>query len=348
MVGIFLWKTDHETWHYMTRFRWIFLPIALIFVFLRWSLDGMAFVTLSKHGSKMTVKLRRATIIRLEGTLVGAVIPFVVGMVSMHAYLLHREKLRFHESMAITSLRAILPIFIFLINIPIFFLFETGLQNGTFFTEFIKVITGPLILIIVFFIITLFFPHKIKAVASTLIRWWGRIKFIHVERIMEAEERFFEGIDQYSHILLTYFKKRKRMMLAASGWILAAFIADYFTAIAIIWGFGGNPNIFEALAYQSLIRPLIYLAPTPGGVGVWDLTYLGFFSHASWNLPSSLIGVLVFCWRLLVTYVPCIFGGFFLTKEFQRDRKLREMMLEKGKLPEEEEENESNFDTNHI
>ena len=318
----------------MSQFRWeVFVPVLLIMAVVRWLLDGMAFVTMAKHGSRSSVSLGRATVIRLEGSLVAAVVPVLLGTFSMHAYLLHREKMNVSESVAITVLRAIVPIFIFLFNIPILMFMKADPATGNFFARFIEVISLPVVVIIVFFIITLFYPHKIKELASSLIRWWGRIKFLHIERIIAMEERFFHEIDQFSKILWLYLKKKKQMLFKTGGWILSAFIADYFIAIAILWGFGINPPLVRALAIQFLMRPIIFLAPTPGGAGIWEFTYLGFYSLF---MPQRLIGVSVLIWRVLVTYIPSIVGTVFLTKEFHRDAQLKKMLLEKGELPEED------------
>lgn len=337
MVGIMVWTTDSKTWQQLARFQWIFIPVLLGLGVVRWLLDGMAFVTMAKHDSRSSVGVGRAAAIRLEGSVVAAVVPVLVGTFSMHAYLLHREKMRLSESMAITVLRAILPVFLFLFNIPILFFMKTNPASGKFFAQIIKVISLPLIVIVVFFIITLFYPHKIKNIASSLVRWWGRIKFLHIERIVALEERLFHEIDQFSKVFWTYLKKRKFMIVRATGWILAAFIADYFIAIAILWGFGFHPSLLRAVAVQFLMRPIIYLAPTPGGAGIWEFTYLGFFSLF---MPQHLIGVSVLIWRMLVTYLPSAVGAVFLTKDFHRDKRLRQILLEKGTLPEEDSEEE--------
>ena len=46
-------------------------------------------------------------------------------------------------------------------------------------------------------------------------------------------------------------------------------------------------------------------------------------------MPQSLIGVSVFIWRLLLTYFPAIVASFFLTKEFGRDKNLKQMVMDK-------------------
>jgi len=333
MVGILVWTTEAETWAQLAQFRWIFVPVLLALGIVRWILDGMAFVTLSKNNSDPSMRIGRATVIRLEGSLVAAVVPILVGTFTMHAYLLHKEKMKLSTSMAITVLRAILPVFLFLLNIPILFWMKDDPSSEHFFTQFMKVISLPLVVIIVFFVFTLFYPHQIKKAASGIVRWWGRIKFLHIERILTLEERLFHEIDQFSKIFWMYMKKGKRTLLVATGWILAAFMADYLIALTILWGFHVSPPIFWCLAIQFLMRPILYLAPTPGGAGIWEFTYLGFFSLF---MSQHLIGVAVFIWRIILTYLPSIVGAYFLSREFRKDGHLRQIILEKGELPEED------------
>lgn len=334
MVGLIIWTTDGETWAKLANFRWPLIPFVLVLAVVRWYFDGMAFVTMAKHGSVSSVGLNRAAVIRLEGTLVASVVPVLVGTFSMHAYLLHKEKMKLSEAMAITILRAILPVLIFLLNIPVFFMVKSSLGGEQhIFTRFIEVISLPIAAIIVFMVITLFYPQKIKNTASSVVRWWGRIRYFHVEKVMALEERLFHEIDQFSKIFWIYLRRRKHMMFKAAGWILAAFVADYFIAIGILWGFGYQPDVVQAVAVQFLMRPIIYFAFTPGGAGVWEFTYVGFFSMF---MPKSLFGISVLLWRILVSHLPAIVGGFFLLKEFNRDSSLKDMILEKGVLPEED------------
>jgi len=333
MLGILFWTTDSETWDYFRKFDLYYVPVLLVLASLKWVIDGMAFVSMAKHSAHCNLSLKRATYIRLESNFVGSVVPVLVGTVSMHAYLLHRENMRTGESIAITTLRAILPVVIFLFNIPIFFIIHTGLPSDQFFTSLLKVVTIPVIVIMAFIMITLFYPHSIKNIASSIIRKWGRVKFFHVERVLELEEKFFKEIDHFSKIFRIFLKKRKITLILATFWILFSFIVEFFIAIAIIKGFGFDPPIIKCLAIQFLIRPIIYFAPSPGGAGFWEFTYLGVFSM---YMPHKLIGISVLIWRILITYLPVIIGGIFLSREFRHDSKLREVMIEKGKIPDEE------------
>ncbi len=340
MVGILIWTTKSETWQQLLHFKWTFIPIVITFGILRWYLDGMAFVTMAKHGSKSPLRVNRAAEIRLEGNLISHLLPVLVGVFS-HVYLLYKEKMKISEAFAITSLRATLPVFFFLLNIPILLFMKEDPDSSKFFGEFIQLISIPIVIIVILFIITLFYPSHIKKGASKFVRWCGKIKILNIEKIITVEERLFHEIDQYSDILWTYLKKKKHMLFRASGWIFLAFLADYFIAISIIWGFGYHPPLLRALLIQFLMRPIIFFAPTPGGTGIWDFTYLGFFSMF---LPQYLIGVGVLLWRLMLTYIPVVVGSIILTRDIRADKKMRKIILEQGKISQEMDAIEKEFE----
>jgi len=332
MIGILIWTTERDTWIQLTRFQWTYIPVILGLGILRWYVDGMAFVTMAKHGSRSSVSPCRAAIIRLEGSLVGSLVPILVGNFSMHAYLLHKEKLKLHESMALTVLRAILPVFLFLINIPILMFIKGEPNSSQFFDALIKAISLPIVGIVIFMVITLFYPSRIKHFGMAVIRLLSHIKIIHKDRLFAVQKRLFREINQFSGIFWSYLRGRKLMLLAAIGWLVITFFIDYLIAMAILWGFGYYPPFWKAIAFQNLIRPIIFFALTPGGAGVWEFTYLGFFSL---YMPQHLIGVSVLIWRMVLTYIPSAVAAFFLVREFKEDTRLKTMLLEEGHLPEE-------------
>ncbi|HEX9933622.1 MAG TPA: hypothetical protein VGB38_00380, partial [bacterium] len=84
------------------------------------------------------------------------------------------------------------------------------------------------------------------------------------------------------------------------------------------------------LAIQFLIWPIAYMMPIPGGAGVLDFSYLGFFSL---YIPHALTGAAVLLWRMLSTYLPVGVGFYFLAREFRGDPTLRKWMQGKKKAP---------------
>lgn len=341
MVGILIWTTEKDTWVQLTRFKLQYIPMIAGLGIVRWYVDGMAFVTMAKHGSRSSVTPGRAAAIRLEGSLVGSLVPVLVGNFSMHAYLLHKEKLRLHESMALTVLRAILPVFLFLINIPILMFLKGDPNSSKFFDALIKAISLPIVGIVFLMVITLFYPSRIKHFGMAVVRLLSHIKMIHKDRLFAVQKKLFREINQFSGIFWSYLRGRKLMLLSAIGWLGLAFLIDYLIAMAILWGFNFYPPFWKAMAFQNLIRPIIFFALTPGGAGVWEFTYLGFFSL---YMPQHLIGVSVLIWRMVLTYIPSAVAAFMLVKEFKSDTRLKTMLLEEGQLPEDDYDEAENDD----
>jgi uncharacterized protein (TIRG00374 family) len=330
MAGILIWTTKKETWTHFSDFRPIFIPVLLGLSILRWFLDGMTLKCMAGVDSQAALGLRRATVIRLEGNMVANVLPFFLGIFSTHAYLLHKQKMAWSQSTAVSMMRAVMPIFLFLGGIPVLFLMRSDPGSGKFFEKFIQAVSLPVAAVIVAGAVALFFPHWIKKAVSGLLKWGGKIKPLHAVRFLALEERLFREIDQFSLVMWSYMREKKRFALAMGFWIMAAFLADSLVAISILWGLGYTPPIWRALAVQFLIWPIAYIAPVPGGVGVLEFSYLGFFSL---HMPQALTGAAVLLWRLLLTYLPAAAGMYFLIREVENDPKLNRLLQGKEKVP---------------
>jgi len=332
MTGLLLWTTEPKTWGYFRDFRLGFIPVIAGIGVLRWFLDGAIFTSLTSRGGGAKVSIVRATVIRLEGNLISIILPVFIGMFTMHAYLLHREKMDWGESMAVSAIRAILPILLFVLVIPVQTLMSLGPDSGSTFERLLSAISIPILGAVAVVLLALLFPDWIKKAASRLLRMCQGIAKMSGPKIAAVEEKLFREIDQFSRIFRTTVKEKPAMLSAASGWVLAVFLADALIAIAVLWGFGYYPPLLKALAVQFLIWPLVYLAPTPGSMGVMELAYMGFYTLF---MPKSIAGLAILIVRLVTMYIPMIAGVWFLAREFRSDEKLKEMVLEQ-KIPEAE------------
>lgn len=330
MAGILIWTTKKETWIRVADFRPVFIPVLLGLSTLRWFLDGMTLKCMADRISHATLGVRRATVIRLEGNMMGNVLPIFLGVFSTHSYLLHKEKMSWSESSAVAVMRAVMPILVFLGVIPVLFLLRSDPGNGKFFERFIEVISLPVLVIVAAGAGTLFYPHQIKKAVSRLLKWGGRIKPLHSKRFLAVEERLFHEIDQFSLILWSYLREKKRLLLSMAFWVLVTFLADACVALSIVWGFGLTVSVWRALAVLFLIWPISYLVPLPGGAGVLEFSFLGFFSM---YMPHELTGVAVLLWRLLLTYLPAAAGSYYLIREVEADPKLNRLLQGKDKVP---------------
>ncbi|MCD6116209.1 flippase-like domain-containing protein [bacterium] len=329
ILGILVFTTEKETWRSIADFKLIYIPVLVFLAILRWFFDGEAFVVLSKYGSRRKLSLKRATVIRLEGFLVSSIIPILVGTLSTHTYLLHKEKIRISESVAIAVLISVLPVFLFLLNVPILIFIRDGSFHHHFFNQLLRTISVPIIAAILLFIVILFYPGILKRITRFFIKAAVILRLVHRDRMSSVSERLFSEVDKFSKILWFYIVKRKLAIVSAGFWILAAFTVDYLIALVIMSGFGFTYPVIKSIALQFLMRPIIYFAPSPGGAGIWEFTYLGFFSI---YMPRYLIGIAVLLWRLLVSYIPMIAGLVLFIREFGNDKKISDLFKKGSSL----------------
>jgi uncharacterized protein (TIRG00374 family) len=330
MAGILIWTTKRETWTRFSELRPIFIPLLLGLSILRWFLDGMTLRCVTGKGSHAAFGIGRAAVIRLEGNAVANVFPVFFGIFSTHTYLMHKEKIPWSESAAAAVLRSAMPVLLFLGNIPLLALRRSEPGHGAFFGRFIEAISLPVAAVVVCTVAALFYPNRIKKLVWTLVRLVARIRLFHADRLLVMEERLFHGIDRFSQVVWRYFREKKSRMLIMGLWLGAAFCVDGFIALSILWALGASPPVLQALAVQFLIWPIAYMMPVPGGAGVLDFSYLGFFSL---YIPQALSGAAVLLWRMLSTYLPVGAGFYFLVREFRRDSRLREWLQGKKKAP---------------
>ncbi|MBN2416237.1 flippase-like domain-containing protein [bacterium] len=323
MAGVLIWSAAGDTPAGAVTFRLICVPVLLFLGASRWFLDGMAFVVMAEGIAARPLRPARAAVIRLITSMVASVIPVLVGSLSVHAYLLHKEKISFSESAAMSVLRSIIPVFLFLLNIPLLLLIRSDLVNRELYLSALDVVTISLVAVVVFIVIALFYPRVMERAMLALIRLWRRLRLPGSARLLALEENLALEMERLSEIFWKYFRERKMTLLKAGGWILAAWIMDFTAAIVIIAGFGGGVDVVLALIMQFLIRPVIYIAFTPAGAGVWEFTYGALFLLF---LPKPLVGVAVLVWRMVLSYLPMAAGGVLLAREIARDDRLRSLL----------------------
>lgn len=323
MAGLLLWSAGSETPAETVHFRLIFVPVLLFLGTFRWFLDGMAFVAMANGIAARPLRPARAAVIRLITSMVASVIPVLVGSLSVHAYLLHKEKISFSESAAMSVLRSILPVFLFLLNIPLLLMVRSDLVNRELYRSALDVVTISLVAVVIFIVIALFYPHIMEKAMLALSRLWRRLRLPGSARLQTLEENLALEMERLSGIFWKYFRERKMTLVKAGGWILAAWMFDFLAAIVIVAAFGGRVDIVLAMILQFLIRPVIYIAITPAGAGIWEFTYGALFLLF---LPKSLVGVAVLVWRVVLSYLPIAAGGVLLALEISRDDRLRSLL----------------------
>ena len=314
-----------QTWQQLAQFNTNYLILLAIAIILRWIFDGLSLLSLINGNANLKINLWQAIKMRLKCIFVGIAVPVLLGSTAFQVYLLNREKVSLGESTAITSIRAILPILLFVIFVPIFML--SGFQNGfeVFFAKFLKIVSLPIILSLFFFTLAVILPAWIKRMFCLLIKAIQKIKLFKIKSIDKAVSWFNTEIDRLHTSLSAYHKHGKWSLVQSLFWILMMFLMEFSVAILILSGFGIKLPLLKAVVIQFLLKSFLYFAPTPGGSGINEFSYMGFFTLYA---PKYLVGIAVLMWRGLAYYVSVIFGGIFIIKENGIQRIIKTNLLQ--------------------
>lgn len=312
--------SERKTWTELFQFDHRYLLPLLAVIFLRWYFDGLSLKTLVNKGSAANISVLKAVEIKLKSTFVSTVMPMLLSSVTVQTYLLYKEKISLSEGFAISSLRAVLPIFLFMLFVPLLFFIGPQVERDKFFVKFVSVASIPIILSLFFFVLALFLPNWIKKIVSSLITLLLKIRILKTDAFQKARSFIFNEIDDLSVVLKYYLSQKKRILFLSEICIAISFLMEFAVASLLLLGLRLKLSLVNSLLIQWPIKSILYFAPTPGGSGFNEFSYMGFFSIYA---PQYLVGMSVFIWRFLTAYLWVIVGGIILIRSSMKGKSSR-------------------------
>jgi uncharacterized protein (TIRG00374 family) len=160
-------------------------------------------------------------------------------------------------------------------------------------------ITGCFVLFIVFATR----PHILK---SAMIRG-TRLFTKHWEpaRFEELAVRIDREIDNFHGALKKFIHGAKGGLLWGLFFTMLYWVSECVTASLILIGLGQPPLLFESFVINLILAILMMLPLTPGSSGIAEV---GATSMYALFLPSSILGIFVVIWRLVLYYFNIALG----------------------------------------
>jgi uncharacterized protein (TIRG00374 family) len=129
-------------------------------------------------------------------------------------------------------------------------------------------------------------------------RWTSR----HIDRFVGAIDH---EVDNFHSGLVTFVGGGKAGLLWGIIFTTAFWCCEFLIASLILIGLGEQPYLIESFIVQLIIAILMMIPLTPGGSGVAELSATSLYGIF---VPSSIVGVFVVLWRLILFYVNIIIG----------------------------------------
>jgi len=144
--------------------------------------------------------------------------------------------------------------------------------------------------------------------------------------IVQEYQRRIDGHLKSFYATLEHFTGKSKsgvfygLIFSALYWI-----NEFIIASVLMVGLGLPPNFLLSFIFMILITVILMIPLTPGGAGVAEVSIAGFYALI---IPTSLLGVFVLLWRLIMYYFNLIVGFIASMLIVRRETKVTEKKQE--------------------
>jgi uncharacterized protein (TIRG00374 family) len=137
--------------------------------------------------------------------------------------------------------------------------------------------------------------------------WGARLFTRHWEpaRFTELESRIHKEVDNFHLALCKFVRTAKSGLAFGLLFTMLYWVSECVTASLILIGLGQPPLFFESFVINLILAILMMMPLTPGSSGIAEV---GAASMYSLFLPSSILGIFIVIWRLVLYYFNICLG----------------------------------------
>jgi uncharacterized protein (TIRG00374 family) len=304
LVVVLATTVDENTLRYVLGLNLWFLFLA--FVFRVASLVAWAFriKTMSK-ALGYQVSFSHSFNLVLANLLAGAVTPGQAGGEPVRIHELYRADVKVGDATAVVIMERVLDgiILILMGVIAMIFLGSAWahLSLGILIVMMVAwVLMGAVILVL---FIAARRPEAVKARVMRILHWIGdRTKREGVRKaISQADyemDNFFSSVNRFTGA-------SRRGLIFGSFFTVIFWASEFFVASLLLLSLGQPPFVAESYLFQLVIAVIMMIPLTPGSSGVAEISATSLYALI---IPSSVLGIFVLLWRILLYYFNIAVG----------------------------------------
>lgn len=146
-----------------------------------------------------------------------------------------------------------------------------------------------------------FLKNLVKKISGFLTKRW------HAEKVEKLMNDIDSEVDNFHGALKKYIGHSKIGLLYGGIFTVLYWFNEFFIASLILMGLGQSPHIVESFVAQIIIAIIMMIPLTPGSSGIAELSATSLYSLF---IPSSIVGIFVVLWRLILYYMNIFMGVF--------------------------------------
>lgn len=141
-------------------------------------------------------------------------------------------------------------------------------------------------------------------------RGWARV-------VRRSGEVLVESAERYKESCVRCLREWPLLPVASLLLTVILYLNKFTIAWLIMLGLGVEESYPTTLALQALLHFILYVAPTPGGSGIGELSTAALMSSL---VPAHLLGPFTLAYRFFMVYLPATVGAVLLAHTLRPGR----------------------------
>ncbi|HKL12700.1 MAG TPA: lysylphosphatidylglycerol synthase transmembrane domain-containing protein [Halanaerobiales bacterium] len=292
-----------------------------------WIIMGLILLNITAAGQRLKVmissvdkklSLKDCMIIHISGAFVSNVTPFASGGGPFQIYFLHKKGVNVGKASTAVVTNFLLRLFYFGTLTPIFLIFFNQYISAGVVPDYLFYLAFGMGVLISIGIILLTLIPKIGDKLTDYILHINKINnFIknsyRAKRWLVKSRRELRDFRRSFGVL----RKNKKGLFWGAFYTIVFWSSLFMIMPVVLMSFGAEPHFLQAYIMQTIFYLMLPYSPTPGASGVAEL---GFASLFVAFIPSDIVGLVTFGWRLFTFYTILVIGGIFALREISKRR----------------------------
>lgn len=314
IVVIFL-TADESTWTSLAGMRRGHIALAGALMVAQWCLNAVRFrILVNSLGNEVSFATSFKAF--MANIFMGAVTPSQTGGGPAQIYILHRDGVPVARAFAGCLMGAVLTVICLVASALTVLVSNPGLR-----ADFGARMTGILIaavlvfcLLVVTFVLSIVRTGLMKRVIGrTLLAIMGVLR---IGKRTAITERVLDGIDQYRESMAVFARTRKRRILLALFFTMAAIATNALIAPALLAGLDVEFDFRTLYPAQFILFFIAYFGPTPGASGIAEFSNLWLLTTLS--IQPNMLGIYTVLWRFFTVFIGVAVGGLVIMSVIAR------------------------------
>jgi len=264
------------------------------------------------------LSLKDCMIVHISGAFVSNVTPFASGGGPFQIYFLHKKGVNVGKASTAIVTNFLLRLFYFGVLTPIFLIFFNEYISAGVVPDYLFYLAfGMGVLISAGIILLTLVPQFADKLTDYILHIDKINKFIkrsyRAKRWLVTSRRELEDFRRS----LSLLRKNKRGLFWGAFYTIVFWSSLFMIMPVVLIAFGAEPHFLQAYIMQTIFYLMLPYTPTPGASGIAEI---GFASLFVAFIPSDIVGLVTFSWRLFTFYVILIIGGIFALREISKTR----------------------------